>query len=170
MKVLKPSFSAFLKAFNVHELPVVLTEDSISEFERLGDPLAPVLIHTFIEPEPEEPDSFTEFVPCFKLTDTSDFHAVVYWKGELMKYQYFMTTFDKKGNQISNAVIGGIQSDGETLVRSVATIDENHIIHIVEGEQPASEIQYVPNQSRAYQMEIKKSGEIVFLDSVLPAE
>lgn len=170
MKVPKPSFSAFLKAFTVQELPVILTEESISDFERLNDPLAQVLINAFIEPESEDPDAFTEFVPCFKLPGTEDFHAVVYWKGELMKYQYFMTTFDNKGNQIANAVIGGIQSDGKIVVRSVATIDENMIIHIVEGEQPASETQYVHNQSRAYQMEVNKSGEIGFLEGVMPSE
>ena len=170
MKVPKPSFSAFLKAFTVQELPVTLTEESISDFERLSDPLAQVLINAFIEPEADEPDAFTEFVPCFKLPDTRDFHAVVYWKGELMKYQYFLTTFDKSGNQISNAVIGGIQSDGKVVVRSVATIDENLIIHVVEGEQPAAEARYVPDQSRAYQMEIKKSGEVEFLEGVMPSE
>ncbi len=164
MKVPKPSFSAFLEAFSVQELPVTLTEESISDYERLSDPLAQVLINAFIEPESEEPDAFTEFVPCFKLGDIGDFHAVVYWKGELMKYQYFMTTFDKQGNQISNAVIGGIQSDGEIVVRSVATIDENMIIHIVEGGQPASEVRYVSDQSKAYQMKIMKSGEIEFLE------
>jgi len=170
MKVPKPSFSAFLVAFTAQELPVTLTEESISDFERLSDPLAQVLINAYIEPESDEPDAFTEFVPCFKLPDTDEFHAVVYWKGELMKYQYFITTFDKNGVQISNAVIGGIQSDGEIIVRSVATIDENLIIHVVEGEQPASVTQYVPNQSRAYQMEIRKSGEIAFLEGVMPSE
>lgn len=170
MKVPKPSFSAFLEAFAVQELPVTLTEESISDYERLSDPLAQVLINAFIEPETEEPDAFTEFVPCFKLADTGEFHAVVYWKGELMKYQYFLTTLDKNGNQISNAVIGGIRSDGEIIIRSVATIDENLIIHIVEGEQPASELRYVSDQSRAYQMEIRKSGEIGFLEGVMPSE
>ncbi len=87
-----------------------------------------------------------------------------------MKYQYFLSTFDRDGNQISNAVIAGIQSDGDTVVRSVATIYENKIIRIVEGEQPASEAQYVHNQSRAYQMEIKKSGEIDFLEGIVPTE
>jgi len=170
MKVPKPSFSAFLKAFAVQELPVVLTEESISDFERLSDPLGQVLINAFIEPESDEPDAFTEYVPCFILPDTKDFYAVVYWKGELMKYQYFLTTFDQNGNHISNAVIGGIQSDGDVIVRSVATIDENLIIHIVEGEQPASETQYVPNESRAYQMEVNKKGEINFLEGVIPSE
>jgi hypothetical protein len=170
MKVPKPSFNVFLDAFAVQELPVTLTEESISDFERLSDPLAQVLINAFIKPESDEPDAFTEFVPCFKLPDTHDFHAVVYWKGELMKYQYFLTTFDKNGSQISNAVIGGIQSDGEIIVRSVATIDENRIIHIVEGEQPAAEVRYVSQESRAYQMEIVKTGEIHFLEGEIFSE
>jgi hypothetical protein len=170
MKVSKPSFSAFLKAFSVQELPVILTEESISDFEKLSDPLSPVLIHEFIEPEPEEPDGFTEFVPCFQLPDTNDIYAVVYWKGTLMKYQYFLTTYNKKGEQISSAVIGGIESNGDVVIRSVATIDENRIIHVVEGEQPAASSQYVSQQSRAYQMVLQKSGEIEFLEGQIPEE
>lgn len=164
MKVSELSFREFLKAFSVQELPVTLTEESISDFERLNDPLPIELIHQFIEPEPNEPDGFTEYVACFKLGDTNDFHAVIYWKGELMRYQYFLTTYDKNGRQIANAVIGGLQSDGDILVRSVATIDDSRTIHIIEGEQPASETQYVSQQSKAYQMQITEKGEIIFLD------
>ncbi len=170
MKVPKPSFSAFLDAFSVQELPVTLTEESISDFERLSDPLAQVLINAFIEPESEEPDAFTEYVPCFRLPDTKDFHAVVYWKGELLKYQYYLTTFDRNGIQISNAVIGGLLSDGDTILRSVATIDENLIIHVVEGEQPAAVTQYVSQESRAYQLTLVESGEIQFLEGQIPDE
>ena len=52
----------------------------------------------------------------------------------------------------------------------VTLTEENMIIHIIEGEQPASVTQYVPNLSRAYQMEIRKSGEVGFLEGEVLSE
>ena len=80
-----------------------------------------------------------------------------------MKYHYVLATFDKQGNTLGSAVIAGTESDGKSILRSVATIDEDWVIHIVEGDQDAHETSYEPSASRAYRMELLATGEIIFL-------
>ena len=158
-----PSFEAFLGYFPEHSLPVTLTEEALTAFQELGDPLPMSFIEAFLMDENTELDEFTEIVPCFKLPETHDFHALVYWKGELMRYQYFLVTFDKKGIPIASAVIAGLASNGNSVLRSVATIEQDWMIHLVEGEQEVSEEVYSPRSSRAYQLELLATGEITML-------
>ena len=156
----RPTFDTFLGYFKEQELPVALTEESLSEFQQINDPLPIPVIHAYLLGEDEELDAFSEIVPCFKIPETHDFHAVVCWKGELMKYQFFLVTFDNKGNPIASAAIAGIASDGKTVLRSVATIEPDWNIYIVEGEQEATGDMYAPTQSTAHQMELLPTGEI----------
>ena len=93
------------------------------------------MIEQYITPiETEEEDEYTEYVPCFSIPETHEFFAVVYWKGALMNYQYILATFSKKGELIDRRVIGGTFSDGEMLVKSVVTIEDDWIIYVVSGK------------------------------------
>ena len=164
MKLPGIKFSDFITRFPVVELPVTLNEDSISYFGNANDPFQPELVRTYLEPGMGgNDDGMTEYVPCFKLPETHDFHAVVFWKSGLLKYEFILSTFSKDGQLISSATLAGMTSDGRDLLRSVATIDEDWKIHIVEGEQSAVEGQYSPYNTRAYQMELLSTGEIIFL-------
>ena len=156
-----PTFEALLNSFSDHALPVTLTEDTLTAFQEMHDPIPGVLVEAFFGDGTEPMDDFTEIVPCFRIPDTHDFHALVYWKGELLKYQFILTTFDKKGNVIASAAVAGLQSDGKSVLRSIATIEEDWKIHVIEGEQGASEEFYTPAASRAYIMELLSTGEIV---------
>ena len=159
-----PSFAAFLEYFKEQELPVTLTEEALTAFQQFNDPLPMSFITAYLLGEDMELDEYTEIVPCFMIPDTHDFHAVVCWKGELMKYQYFLVTFDKKGNVIASAVIAGLASDGNSVVRSIATIESDWTVHVIEGEQGVSEEVYSPKSSRAFQMELLATGEITMLE------
>jgi hypothetical protein len=157
------TFRQFLETFPEIELPVTLTEDSLSGFQKHTPPLSVGAISAFIAPIEGPMDAYVEYIPCFRLKDTHEFHAIVYWKGELMKYRYILVTYSKEGRVLANAAIAGIQSDGSSLLRSVATIDEDWTIHIVEGDLHEGEEQYLPQRSRAYQMELLATGEIIQL-------
>jgi hypothetical protein len=161
MKKPEPSFEALMACFAEHELPITLTEETLTAFQQMHDPIPGYLVDAFFTDGLEQIDAFTEIVPCFRIPDTHEFHAVVFWKGELMKYQFILTTFDLKGKPIASAAIAGLQSDGATVLRSIATIEEDWKIHIVEGEQGAEEEHYQPTSTRAYEMELLSTGEIV---------
>jgi len=155
----------FLEYFPLVELPVTVTEDSITTFDSHNDVLPKAAIEHFIIKweSGHDIDEYTEFVPCFRLPDTSDdYHAVLYWKGGLLKYEYLLATFDKKeGTLINRKSIAGTIAEGQLIKKSVAQIDEDLIIHIMAGVGGDND-QYEPESSQAFNMEILSTGEIIF--------
>lgn len=160
------SFKLFLKHFSKEKLPLTLSDDNISYFDRKNRPLSSDVIRQFIlqkaEPMDEEDEEFTEFIACNIIPDTKNFHAVVYWKGTLLEYDYIMATFDDNGVLINRKVIAGTRSDGQNIKRSVATIDQDWIINIIAGEQVNKNEQYDPRRSKLMTMELMANGEIIF--------
>lgn len=160
-----PSIQHLLEYFPEVELPVNLSEDSITTFDKVNEVLPKVLIEHFIIKweAGQELDEYTEFIPCFKLPDTSeDYHALVYWKGGLLKHEYFLVTIDKtKDTLIARKGIAGIISDGPKIKQSVAQIDEDLIIHIMAGVNLVDN-DYDPQNSQAFNMEIMSTGDIIF--------
>ncbi len=158
----KVSFHDFLDKFPEIELPVTLTNDTQLEFSRSNEPLPQAMVAKLIAAiEGEDPDEFTEFVPCLKIPKTHDFHAIVYWKAGLMSYQYILATLTKKGELIDKAAIAGTYSDGESLVQSVATIEDDWIIYIISGKTEAEQTSYDASSSKAFNLELLATGEII---------
>ena len=159
----KISFGQFLAFFPEIELPVILSDDSLSVFSNENKALPAPIIHEFISKyDNSEIDEFTEYIPCFQIPGTGNFTGIVYWKAQLLNYEYHLVTFDERGNFITGKVIAGIISNGNTLIKSVATIDEDWIIHIVTGEDDARNPNYNPDTSRAFTMELLSTGDIIF--------
>ena len=155
-------FAHFLRKFPEVDLPVILSDDTHHDFSMVNDPLPMLMIEQYILPlEDNEPDDLTEFVACFRIRDTKDFHAIVYWRAALMDYHYTLATFTKKGVLIDKRVIAGTYSDGETVTQSVATIDEELNIYVVSGQAGTIPSQYNASSSTAYQLEILPEGQIV---------
>lgn len=163
MKQTKIKFSHFLEKFPEVELPVTLSDESHLDFSRMNDPLPQAMVEEFILPLEQIPeDEYTEFIACFRLGDTDDFHSIVYWRAGLMNYQYTLATFTKKGEFIDKQVIAGTFSDGDTLTKSIATIDEDWEILIVSGQSSASrDEQYDASSSTAHKLELLPDGSIV---------
>jgi len=160
-----PKLSHFLEYFPEVELPVTISEESILTFDSMNEVLPKQLIeHYIIKWEGnQEIDEYTEFIPCFRLPDSSeDYHAIVYWKGGLLKYEYLLVTIDKrKDTLITRKSIAGLISDGNQIKQSVAQIDEDLIIHIMAGINNANE-DFNPQNSQAFNMEIMSTGDIIF--------
>lgn len=165
-KAPKVTFFDFLEKFPVLKLPVTLSPDVEIEFSRNNKPLSPVMVSKLIAAiEGDQPDEFTEFVPCFQIHKTDGFHAIVYWKAGLMNYQYILATLDPKGTLIDKRVIAGTYSDGETLVQSVATIEDDWIIYIISGQSHTDKTEtYDASTSKAFNLELLASGEIINSD------
>lgn len=160
-KIAKLSFQDFLNAFPETELPIDLTEDTQTIFSKENKPLPKQMIEEYIVPIDEEIDEFTEYIPCFRIPRTKDFHAIVLWKAGLMNYQYFIITFDKKGNLIEKKMIAGTQVKGDALLRTVTTIKEDWTIASVVGVVSAKDdLAYDPATSLDSVLELTQNGTI----------
>lgn len=161
----KVSFAHFLERFPEIELPVTLTDREHHTFSADNAPLPMAAIEQFLLPveEMEEMDEFTEFIPCFSLPGTEEFGftAIVYWKAQLLHYEYVMATFSKKGKLIDRKVIAGISSRESEVKQSVVTIDDDWMIYIVEGVKD-EEKSFKADTSKAFQMELLADGRMVY--------
>ena len=155
------SFKHFLHHFSEEALPIILSDELIRHFSEHNPPIDGDSIRRFIDSNPEEDDDMTEYIACCLIPDTKDFHAVVYWKGTLLTYEYVLATYTKSGVPIARKVIAGIKSDGKYIKRSVATIEKNFGIQIVVGQQGVDDRLYDPQLSQSMSMDILPSGEIV---------
>lgn len=160
------SFKHFLKHFSKQALPVTFSDDIIRHFSESNPPLDGDSIRRYIDSNPtEEEEDMTEYIACCLIPGTKDFHAVVYWKGTLLTYEYVLATYSKAGALIARKVIAGIKADGDNVKRSVATIEEDFGIQIVVGQQKANARLYDPKLSQSMSMDIRTNGDIVFSPS-----
>lgn len=161
-KETKYKFDFFLSRFPELTLPLVLGEEAHREFSKTNEPLSQELILQFIQPFESMPyDELTEWVPCFRIPETHEFYAIVYWRAGLMDYQYILMTYTRSGDLIDQRAIAGTFSDGKVLTQSVATLDEDWIISIASGQADAQQSDYNASSSRAYQLELLPEGRIV---------
>lgn len=157
------SFEDLLSYFPEVELPVILSEESPHTFDRHNTPFPAHIIEAFlVQIDPGTIDEFTEYVPCFRLPDQADFHALIYWKAGLLDYQFHLVTYDKKTLKlIDHSTLAGVQSINNKLSRSVATIDEDLIIHVVKGESTGEESPYDASSTISYHYELLPGGQII---------
>ena len=155
------SITGFLELFPEVKLPITLTDESSRIFSQSNEPFPQRMIDQYLIPlEADGVDEFTEFVPCFRIPETYDFHAVVYWMAQLMNYQYVMVTFTKDGLLIDKKVLAGTFYDGKSLLTSVATIDEDWTMLIVSG-QSDSDTTYDASGTRTQKLELLPEGQII---------
>lgn len=156
--------SDLLQFFPAVELPVVFTDETLNVFSQENPPIPNAIIQTVIEDWEGELDEFTEIVPCVLVDSNEDYHAMVYWKGGLLKYEYILVTIDAKQDTptlISRKIIGSTVTENEIIKKSVASIDPDFIIHIIAGAGSAHG-EYSADQSQAFTMEIQTTGDILF--------
>ncbi|HMP29419.1 MAG TPA: hypothetical protein PKD85_07450, partial [Saprospiraceae bacterium] len=128
------SFDQFLSHFPIVEPPFTITDASIDTFRQTNDYLPGQMIEDWIIPiEGEEPDEFTEFFPCLRLPTQGSFEAFIYWKASLLRYEFILATLTKKGTLISKKIISGMLVQDPLIIKSVANVDADLIIHIMTG-------------------------------------
>ncbi|RME98851.1 MAG: hypothetical protein D6772_08490 [Bacteroidetes bacterium] len=164
-KRVAPTFNDFLKKFPEMELPITLGEDSHHAFSQANDPLPEAMIQDFIHPLEDaiDVDGMTEYVACFALPKTAAYRAIVYWKAELLNYQYRIVTFNKKGELIDQKVIAGTTYQGDEVTQSAAVIKEDRQIYIVSGQGQLSGGNYDAAGSTVNRFQLSSSGKIVEL-------
>ncbi|NND32102.1 MAG: hypothetical protein HKN76_05875 [Saprospiraceae bacterium] len=155
-----PALKDLVAFFPQVDLPITLTSEIHHIFSKENKPLPEVLIRGFLR-EDENEDEFTEYVACFRLPAMELYQSLVFWKASLMSYEYILATYQPDGLMISSKVIAGTKSNGNSLLKRIATIDEEGLILIAEGEGPLDERRYNADQSHTYQLEITETGDIL---------
>lgn len=157
------SLEHLLELFPEIRLPVTLTDELSHIFSQTNGLIADDLLEQYILPHEEEgADEFTEFVPCFRIPATHDFHALVYWRAGLMKYSFTMLTLDKQGQRIDRKELSGTFSSGDVLIQSVATIDEDWEILVMSGKSTQGST-YEAATSQKQTLELLPEGQIIQL-------
>lgn len=159
------NFEKFLTLFPEVELPITLSTDTHLEFSKHNLAIPAAMMDEYLSSVLD--DELTEYIACFKIPNTESFHAIVYWRAGLMEYEYYLSTYDKVGNLLDKRVISGTKSNNEQLVRSVATIEADWLINVVEGTEffkEDGESVFNPQSSRVYNLELLANGEIAVAD------
>lgn len=161
----KPSFEDFLSTFPPVSLPFTLGEDTHVLFSKENDPIPGAIIADYILPLEgiEETDEVTEYIACFALPTPPSYHALVYWKAELLNYAYKLATFDTRGNLIDTKVIAGTTYDGEELTQTMAMIKEDLMLYLVSGQSQIELDDYSAATSTANRFQLADNGKIVEL-------
>ena len=158
---IKVNFNEFLEKFPIVDLPISLNNETHFEFSKNNDILPAAFVEQWILPNDDIVNEFTEFIPCFRLPKSENFHAVVYWKALLLSYEYYLVTYNKVGDMIARQLIAGLKSNTESVLQRLAVIDEELIISIAEGSSTSSR-NYNPDETKSYHMEILPSGDIIY--------
>lgn len=154
-------FIHFLDFFPEIDLPIVLNSETHHVFTKENEALPQKLIETFIFPiEENQSDEFTEFVPCFKLPQTGPLKALVYWKAELLSYQYVMVVYNKKGEKLDHKVIGGSFTDEQHTIQSIATLDQDFNIVVATGQMDRNTTSFDPATATTRKLKLLPDGTI----------
>ncbi len=163
IKKKKISFTNFLSRFPEIDLPVTVTDETEREISTRHDPIPAAMVDEFLGTffPSEFIDEFTEFVPCFKLKDTHKFHALIVWVAELTKKQFYLITFNEKGEALQSKIIGGMVMAGDKILRTAAHFDEDWLIHTVSGIEETSEDASINKETISTVIELLSDGSIV---------
>jgi hypothetical protein len=156
------SFPDFLTKFPEIDLPVILSDETQRELVKINQPLSVELVRRFIGREDGVDPEDTEYIPCFRIKDTFEIHAIVYWRARLGEYSYHMATYSKSGKMIDRRQIGWTRYDSKGEIhQAITTIDHDWIISVAEGKHRGRSL-YNPKSSKIWQMELLVTGEIVY--------
>jgi hypothetical protein len=178
-------FKLFLDFFPTIDLPILLGEDEHHVFSAENETLPLPLIRKYILNINEKSDAdlgenqddtveileddtndLVEYIACFQISNTENHHAMVYWKADLLEYEYVLVTFDKNGNRIDAKPIGGMRAEGQTVHQSVTQIDEDGFIIIAEGTahyEGVATTDFDAEEGKVRRLELRNDGFILKL-------
>ena len=157
-----PTFADFVAKFPPVTVPITIGEGSHHSFGVENEPLSEAMITQFIHPAlgTDMDDEYTEYVPCFAIDNTQGFIALVWWKAELLNYEYTLATFTAKGQLIDKKVIAYTRVGDGKIARGVVTINEEWELIIGEGVSSDGNQLFDPTTSSTRFLEIMANGEI----------
>lgn len=157
------TFPDFIAKFPQVQMPIILGETTHHVFGKENEPLPLGMIQQFVYPieNIEETDEFTEYIPCFSIEGTGDFIAIVWWKAELLNYEYRLATFSLTGKLLSSRVIAYTRVQKGQVHRAVATIDTEWEINIAVGTTVDGNDVFDPSTTRTANLDLLANGQII---------
>lgn len=154
-------FPGFLEYFPELALPASLLPD-LAAIPSDSPPVPGAMIEAYILPfeASEQDDEYTEYVPYGRLAGPKDFHAVVYWKAGVLRYEFILATYSLSGDPLSHAIIGGLRYEDEGALHSVSVIQDDLRITIAEGLLEDGSL--VGETTQSYHMMIAPDGIITY--------
>jgi hypothetical protein len=173
----KSDFKLFLDYFPSVDLPIMLGEEEHHVFSAENEALPVPLIRDYIlnilptedetvEIIEEDTDELVEYIACFQISNTEDYHAIVYWRADLLNYEYILATFDANGKRIDSKPIGGMRAEGQKVHQSVTQIDEDGFIIIAEGTAVYDGIDttdFDAEEGKIRRLELRNDGVIAYM-------
>ncbi len=147
-----------IELFPTVEPPITISDEIIIQFSSANKPIPGELIAKFM-PLWGDLDEYSEIVPCCQIETAHKFHILIYWKGSLLAHQYFLATINEDGNLINKKVIAGMISNGDSVRKSVATIDKDLCVYTVVGESDGKNT-FDPTNTNNFQFEVLPDGTI----------
>jgi hypothetical protein len=158
----KISFKYFLDQFPEQAIPITLRPESYEDLSQGLDPIHTTLIEQYLMDEDEEDDGMTEYIACCRLPTHEHYEAVIYWRAKLLAYEYILKTYTKDGvGVIDSQIIAGTLIEGDKMVESIATIQEDRIIYIAIGASDVNTFDFDTSTNKVRHLEIFEDGTIV---------
>ncbi len=155
-------FEEYLGFFTPLDLPFSLLPD-LEQIPSDPEPLPGTLQEAFILPfEGDEVDEYTEYIPFGRIAGTKEYHALIYWKAGVLRYEYILATYSTGGTPLSHAIVGGLRYEEEGTLHSVGVVHEDLTITIAEGLARTEEAGLNPDQTQTYLMVITPAGMITY--------
>lgn len=165
MKLPRISFTDFIEKFPKLEPPIDILENTHLDFSRENPPLPLQFIEEYLIPIEPYLDELSEIVPCFRIEEPNQFYGLVYWRAQLLNYDYFLITYSWKQEFIDRVRIAGTRYKEDKALISLAKINEDWIIDMLEGigniPDPENFKVYDTTQSRSHYIEILDNGKIL---------
>ena len=93
--------NTLLSFFPEIDLPITLSDDTLSQFNIHNEPIPGGLIAETIGLWEAIDEDFSEIVPCLSIDISDKAKAIVYWKGDLMRYDFKVATFNHQNELIA---------------------------------------------------------------------
>ncbi len=153
------SFETYLNWFEKQKLPLQITEKTYRQINDLNEPLPDIVVSTFIKREGENED-VAEYVPVLRLPDTEEVIALVFWRAGLMRYDYFLATYNQKGELLDQQLVASTRYEDNNITRSIMRIDEEGLIFVVKGDTALNSKDYDASSSKHSYFEVLPNGSI----------
>lgn len=155
----KIRFEVFLDKFDKQQLPLQLTQDTYKQINDLNEPLADIIVSTFIKREGKDED-LAEYVPVLRLPDTEEVIGIMFWRAGLMQYDYYLATYSQVGELLDQRLVASTKYDDKHITRSIIKIDEEGLVFVVTGDQSLESKDYEAGSSKHSYFEVLPDGSI----------
>lgn len=160
----KPHITEFIDLFPEMPLPISITHDTHYFFSKNNAPVSKLMHDHFLQVyDGRDSDAYTEYVACFRIPETFDIHALVYWRANLDGFEYIMISLDKQGKLIEKKIIGRMHMEGDQVIQSVINIEDDWIIYSVEGLTHNAGEPFDPSATKTTNFELLPDGQIIIL-------